>query len=148
MTTDTKSSIPNEIDSRLPARIVEEGYGRGAWHGPDLKAALAGVETDLAFCRPSPSRHNIAEIALHHGYYARSVRGQLSGLSQLDQAAAESAADGFGSGRSAELSENRADMEFDRVLGNVQPRGDFFVAEAVCKKAEDFAFARCEVFWP
>lgn len=63
------------------ARILEEGYGRaeGAWHGPDFKVALADVSTELAFWRPSPERHNIAEIALHHAYFVRAVRGRLSG---------------------------------------------------------------------
>jgi len=63
----------------LAGRILEEGYGPGAWHGADLKAALADVTPELAFWRPAPGRHNIAEIALHHAYCARSVRGQLSG---------------------------------------------------------------------
>lgn len=61
------------------SRVLDEGYGPGAWHGPDLKAALADVGPDLAFWRPAPERHNIAEIALHHAFYVRSVRGQLSG---------------------------------------------------------------------
>ena len=61
------------------SRILDEGYGPGAWHGPDLKAALADVGPDLAFWRPTPERHNIAEIAVHHAFYVRSVRGQLSG---------------------------------------------------------------------
>src|SRR5688572_32055220 len=43
------------------------------------KAALADVGPELAFWRPAPGRHNIAEIALHHAYYVRSVRAQLSG---------------------------------------------------------------------
>ena len=64
----------------LRARILQEGYGPGAWHGPDLKAALADVGADLAFWRPSPARHNIAEIALHHAYFTRQVRGQLTGV--------------------------------------------------------------------
>ena len=63
----------------LPARILDEGYGPGAWHGADLKAALADVSPELAFWRPAPGRHNVAEIALHHAFCARSVRGQLSG---------------------------------------------------------------------
>ena len=63
----------------LHARVLNEGYGPGAWHGPDLKAALADVTTDLAFWRPANGRHNIAEIALHHAFCARAVRGQLSG---------------------------------------------------------------------
>lgn len=67
------------IEKTELSRILDEGYGPGAWHGPDLKAALADVGPDLAFWRPAPGRHNIAEIALHHAYCARSVRGQLSG---------------------------------------------------------------------
>lgn len=63
----------------VSSRILEEGYGPGAWHGPDMKAALAGVSPDLAFWRPALGRHNIAEIALHHAFCVRSVRGQLSG---------------------------------------------------------------------
>jgi hypothetical protein len=60
-------------------RIVSEGYGPGAWHGPDLKAALADVTEATAFWRPAEGRHNIAEIALHHAYCVRAVRGQISG---------------------------------------------------------------------
>ena len=77
--TSTKTAIPNGLDARVLARIVEEGYGPGAWHGSDLKAALADVPAALAFWRPADGRHNIAEIALHHAYCIRSVRGQLSG---------------------------------------------------------------------
>ena len=77
--TSTKTAIPKGLDARVMARIVEEGYGPGAWHGSDLKAALADVPAALAFWRPAEGRHNIAEIALHHAYCARSVRGQLSG---------------------------------------------------------------------
>ena len=64
----------------LEARVLNEGYGSGAWHGPDLNAALADVTPDLAFWRPANGCHNIAEIALHHAFYARAVRGQLSAV--------------------------------------------------------------------
>ena len=77
--TSAKTVIPNGLDPRVHARVIEEGYGPGAWHGADLKAALADIPPELAFWRPSPGRHNIAEIALHHAYCVRSVRGQLSG---------------------------------------------------------------------
>ncbi len=66
-------------DELLLERILNEGYGPGAWHGADLKAALADVPAALAFWRPAPARHNIAEIALHHAYTTRNVRAQLSG---------------------------------------------------------------------
>jgi DinB family protein len=61
------------------SRILNEGYGPGAWHGPDLKAALADVSAEAAFWRPGPGRHNVAEVALHHAWCVRNVRGALSG---------------------------------------------------------------------
>ena len=61
-------------------RLLAEGYGPGAWHGPDLKAALGGVTPELAFWRPAAGRHNIAEIALHHAFCTRAVRAQVSGV--------------------------------------------------------------------
>jgi DinB superfamily len=63
----------------LETRVLREGYGPGAWHGADLKAALADVTPEVAFWRPSTGRHNIAEIALHHAYCTRAVRAQVSG---------------------------------------------------------------------
>ena len=79
-TTNTKTAKASGADLRVLARVIQEGYGPGAWHGPDLKAALTDVSAKVAFWRPGPGRHNIAEIALHHAYYVRSVRAQLSGV--------------------------------------------------------------------
>ena len=75
----TKTSIPGHIDASIVRRIAEEGYGPGAWHGNDFKAALADVSPRLAFQRPAAGAHNIAEIALHHAWVIRSVRGQMGG---------------------------------------------------------------------
>jgi DinB family protein len=63
----------------LLGRTLAEGYGPGAWHGADFKAAIADVSDRDAFRRPAAERHNIAEIALHHAYCVRNVRGRLSG---------------------------------------------------------------------
>jgi hypothetical protein len=71
------SSTPSDT---VDLRILKEGYGPGAWHGPDLKAALADVTAEGALWRPAPGRHNIGEIALHHAFCARSVRARLSGI--------------------------------------------------------------------
>lgn len=60
------------------ARILNEGYGTGAWHGPDLKAALAEISSNDAFWRPGEGRHTVAEIAVHHAYCAHNVRAKLS----------------------------------------------------------------------
>ncbi len=69
----------SEVDARVLARVLDEGYGPGAWHGAEMKAALGDVTAELAFWRPSAERHNIAEIALHHAFYIHSVREKLSG---------------------------------------------------------------------
>ena len=73
----TATTIGN-LDA-LSARVLTEGYGPGAWHGPDLKAALADVHDELAFWRPGGSRHNIAEIAVHHAYCTRNVYAKITG---------------------------------------------------------------------
>lgn len=77
MSTSSKA-VSETPDARFLTRVLDEGYGPGAWHGADLKAALTDVSPEIAFWRPAPGRHNIAEVALHHAYCARSVRGQLS----------------------------------------------------------------------
>jgi hypothetical protein len=74
------TTTATNVSAGLESRVLKEGYGPGAWHGADLKAALAGIPTALAFWRPAAGRHNIAEIALHHAYCARAVRAQLSGV--------------------------------------------------------------------
>ena len=80
-TATTKTTIATPLDPAVSARILEEGYGPGAWHGADMRAALADVSAQAAFWRPGAGRHNIAEIALHHAWCVRSVTGQLTGSS-------------------------------------------------------------------
>ena len=75
----TNTEVDSIVESGVESRVLREGYGPGAWHGADLKAALAEVTPALAFWRPAAERHNIAEIALHHAYCARAVRAQLTG---------------------------------------------------------------------
>lgn len=77
MSTTTVAAPAASVDSALASRIVREGYGPGAWHGPDLRAAITDVAAKAALRRPAPGRHNIAEIALHHAFYVRSVIERL-----------------------------------------------------------------------
>jgi hypothetical protein len=75
MTTDTMTA-----SSPLPiTRVLDEGYGPGAWHGADMKAAIADVTPALAFWRSGKGRHNIAEIALHHAWTVRNVTEKVTG---------------------------------------------------------------------
>ena len=56
-------------DRTLLLRIVGEGYERKAWHGPNLRAVLHGINANQAFWRPAAERHNIWELALHCAYW-------------------------------------------------------------------------------
>lgn len=58
-------------------RIADEGYDGEAWHGANLRVALAAVTAETAFWRPGPGRHNIAEIAMHHAWCVRGAVAQM-----------------------------------------------------------------------
>ena len=60
-------------------RVLNEGYGPGAWYGSDLRAAIADVGPAMAFRRPAEGRRNIAEITLHHAYWAGEIDRKLAG---------------------------------------------------------------------
>src|SRR2546422_540431 len=75
---DTMSTVSG-LDPNVAAPLVDQGYGPGAWHGPNLKAALTDIAPRAALWRPGPGRHNVAEIALHHAWCVRSVIGRLTG---------------------------------------------------------------------
>lgn len=79
MSTSTVPRPNTLLDPALASRIVREGYGPGAWHGADLRAAIGDVSSPAAFRRPGPGRHNIAEIVVHHAFYVRSVIDRLGG---------------------------------------------------------------------
>jgi hypothetical protein len=62
----------------LLLEILEQGYRKKAWHGPNLKQSLRGVSADDAAWRPAPGSHNIWEEALHAAYWKYVVRRRLS----------------------------------------------------------------------
>ncbi|HTP78975.1 MAG TPA: DinB family protein [Bacteroidota bacterium] len=49
--------------------MIEEGYSKKAWHGPNLRGAIRGVTCRQAARRPGPGRHNIWEIVVHTAYW-------------------------------------------------------------------------------
>lgn len=63
----------------LLLRMLDDGYTRKAWHGPNLKGSLRGVTAEDAAWRPASGRHNIWEIALHAAYWKYAVRRRLVG---------------------------------------------------------------------
>jgi len=59
--------------------LLDEGFDRPGWHGPNLRGALRGLTAADAARRPGRGRHCIWEIALHCAYWKYAVRRRLSG---------------------------------------------------------------------
>ena len=75
----TKTPTPKGLPSSAFNRILDEGYGPGAWYGSDMRAAVGAVKKAIAFTRPAKGSHNIAEVALHHAYWAGQITSKLTG---------------------------------------------------------------------
>ena len=75
----TKTPTPTGLPAATFNRILDEGYGPGAWYGSDLHAAVGDVTAATAYERPAKGRHSIAEVALHHAYWAGQITGKLTG---------------------------------------------------------------------
>lgn len=59
--------------------LLDEGYNRAAWHGPNLRGSIRGVTAREAALRPKSGRHNIWEIVVHAAYWKYTVRRRLLG---------------------------------------------------------------------
>jgi hypothetical protein len=66
-------------DEALILAVLEAGYSKKAWHGPNLRQSLKGVTARQAAWRPGPGRHNIWELTLHAAYWKYRVRSKLEG---------------------------------------------------------------------
>jgi hypothetical protein len=60
-------------------RLIDEGYEKRAWHGPNLRGAIRGLTARQAAWRPGPGRHSIWEIVLHCAYWKYAVRRRILG---------------------------------------------------------------------
>ena len=60
-------------------RLLEEGYEKKAWHGPNIKGSLRGLTPEEAAWHPGNGRHSIWEIAVHCAYWKYAVWRQLTG---------------------------------------------------------------------
>ena len=57
--------------------LVDESYILKAWHGPNLRGSIRGLDAAVAGWRPSAGRHSIAEIVVHCAYWKYTVRRRL-----------------------------------------------------------------------
>ena len=65
------------LEISLLLQIVEEGYEKKAWHGPNLRGSIRGLDVREASWRPAEGRHNIWEIVVHAAYWKYIVRRRL-----------------------------------------------------------------------
>ena len=73
------ASKPVTPEIELLLALLDEGFDRPAWHGPNLRGALCGLTAAEAARRPAPGRHCIWEIALHCAYWKYAVCRRLTG---------------------------------------------------------------------
>ncbi|OLB20847.1 MAG: hypothetical protein AUH16_03975 [Acidobacteria bacterium 13_2_20CM_57_7] len=65
--------------AKLVLALLDEGYEKKTWHGPNLKQSIKGVTAKQAAWRPRPGRHNIWEVMLHAAYWKYAVRRRIEG---------------------------------------------------------------------
>jgi uncharacterized damage-inducible protein DinB len=70
-------SAPAVIALLLEA--LDEAFEKKSWHGTNLRGSLRRLTAQQAAWRPSPSRHNVWEIAVHAAYWKYAVRRRLTG---------------------------------------------------------------------
>ena len=63
----------------LLLRIIDEAYEKKAWHGPNLRGSIRGLDAQRTAWRPGPNRHNIWEIVVHTAYWKYIVRRRMLG---------------------------------------------------------------------
>jgi uncharacterized damage-inducible protein DinB len=63
---------------RLLLTLLDQGFDRKAWHGPNLHGSLRGLSAEQARWRPAPGRHSIWELAVHCAYWKMIVRRRIS----------------------------------------------------------------------
>lgn len=68
-----------QVQIALLLRVLDEGYDRKAWHGPNLHGTIRGLDARRAAWRPAPGRHSIWELVVHAAYWKYAVRRRLTG---------------------------------------------------------------------
>jgi uncharacterized damage-inducible protein DinB len=77
--TRTKGTAVPASEIELLLQIIDEGYNKKAWHGPNLRGSIRGISFSQAAWRPAPDRHNIWENVVHAAYWKYIVRRRLLG---------------------------------------------------------------------
>jgi hypothetical protein len=70
---------PNILNMDFLLTLLDEGFDKKSWHGPNLRNAIRGVSAKQAAWRPAAGLHNIWEYTLHAAYWKYVVRRRITG---------------------------------------------------------------------
>lgn len=68
-----------EATKKHMLKLIDEAYDLKAWHGPNLRGSLRGINAREAARRVGPKRHNIHELVLHAAYWKYAARRRILG---------------------------------------------------------------------
>lgn len=78
--------MKHDEQNQLLLQVLDEGFERAAWHGPNLRNSIRGLTARQAAWRPGrgrpasrTGRHNIWEIVVHAAYWKYVVRRRILG---------------------------------------------------------------------
>ncbi len=63
----------------LLLRMLDEGFNKSAWHGPNMRGAIRRVDAEQAGWHPRPERKSIADHTVHSAYWKYAARRRLTG---------------------------------------------------------------------
>lgn len=63
----------------LLLRMLDEGFDKSAWHGPNLRGSIRRVDAEQAGWRPGADRKSIADHTVHAAYWKYAARRRLTG---------------------------------------------------------------------
>jgi hypothetical protein len=66
-------------NNELLLALLDEGYTRKTWHGPNLRQSIKGITARQAAWRPASGAHNIWELTVHSAYWKYAVRRKIEG---------------------------------------------------------------------
>ncbi len=58
----------------LLLQLIDQGFNRQSWHGPNLRGSIRTVTPAVAAWRPDASRHSIAEQVVYAAYWKYVIR--------------------------------------------------------------------------
>ncbi len=75
----SKAALSHSSEAVRFADQLERSFRGGAWHGPSVTEALAGVPSAAADRRPIAGGHSIRELVFHIDFWLEAVRRRIEG---------------------------------------------------------------------